>query len=235
MQFEDWSKRWEEARCDVGNFELVLRRWRETPPKECKRLAEGRTCAFPNTVGYRKDPKDSRDKGEQKIERLFLGKEGELKNHFLKASPQDKIFKVVAVCHNVALATQKPGQRITDCLGVIQVGSKSHPLAVEVKVEADNCWFAVVENLQQIRMLKPNADNVRAYLAKHTPFMNCVGAWGMVLAPKAYYDDLTHHLQESEMLLDYLVKKKVEARIILAEATELEIARIRYRAGYWPK
>ncbi len=228
--FYEWSQNWKLARNEVGCCQAVLDLWQSPRmPEECKRPS------WLDVIGYRKS--SAKDRGEQRSERLFLGKAGEMREHSL-IDPTGKhrgAVAVRAIYHNMAQATQRRGQVIADCFGTIHIASrpKLHPLAVEVKETDGNCWFAVVENLQQVRMLRFNAANVLKYFQGRVSRDDFKGAWGMVLAPRSYYVRRNSHLKESERLLDFLAKTK--ARIILAENDELKDGRILWRAGYWPK
>jgi hypothetical protein len=230
MDFGAWSENWRALRSEVGNTLGVIKQWNLHPPAEC--LKPGWNIP----EGCRKETYDGGTRGEQKIEAWFLGEKGGRKIHKLVKPNGKDHYPITAVFQNMGLATRKKGNRIVDCLGILRTKHRHHPLAVEVKVTADNLWYAVVENLQQVRMLRCNVANVQDHFRDKRCVDNFRGAWGLVLAPRTYFkkqkQENRGHVEE---LLDAM-HGKTEARIILGihDIEDIENVDIEYFDGYWP-
>ena len=56
--------------------------------------------------------------------------------------------------NEISFANQRRGQRKIDVLALLKIGDRTTPLVIEVKAKANSCWFAVVENLQQLQLLR---------------------------------------------------------------------------------
>ncbi len=227
MEFKDWSDQWKELREDAGNYKDVLKMWKTSPRDGLNREE------WKGIFGYRKS---GEVKGEKCIEYKFLNIGNEERKHLLVNNSRlpKKHLDIYGVAHNMALGTQRRGQVIPDCLGRVEDRrSVSHPLAVEVKITANDVWFAVVENLQQVRMLRANVGNVKQFFNDK----DFKGAWGMVLAPHKYFYPTSkrdNRLQKALKLIEFMAEK-TEARIILASADRLSESKIDYVGGYWPE
>ncbi len=228
-KFKAWSKAWKDLRKCPGKIDAVLEMYKKTPSHDWLRES------WDAPVGYRKR---RRGHGEQKIEELFLppGPDSNGKHlSLLKTDPLSKI-KVTGIAHNFPMARFRAGQVIADCTGFIRCGKRLHPLTVEVKVSrsAGDSWFAAVENLQQIQMLRSNVKVVEKYWGTKT-WNEARGSWGMVLAPDMFYKKCKNFHHTLELL--ELVHKKTKARIILATWDRLAKKEelINYIGGYWPK
>jgi len=127
---------------------------------------------------------------------------------------------------------------LCDALGFISHGGICHPVAIEVKTTDADPWFAVVENLIQLRLARFNLNNIEQHAIKRSLATKNVqkarGAWGLVLAPSKYFDrDST--LLKAALLLIHELKKRTRARIILATTDDLKEGRIKWIEGsYWP-
>ena len=111
----------------------------------------------------------------------------------------------------------------------------NHPVAVEVKDKANDLWHAVVQNLQQVRMLRGNVANLKSHFENKRGTVGFKGAWGLVLAYRDYYENTAPEMRtEVDALLSSLVEK-TEARIILG-AVDRSLAgdAIAWQGGYWP-
>lgn len=230
MNFSTWSQRWNKLRTFDKNSNMVsevLDLWKTPAPKECLR------SEWPMPRGYRK--RNENDRGEQKIERQLFTEGTFDVTKLTNGKPET--FNLVPIFHNVACATQQKGQTITDALGVLTVGKKKHPVAIEVKVDANDLWYAIVENLKQVKMMRANLGNLGRLIAppETNEDTEYKGTWGIVLAPEAYY---TKHKKSAatgsvlELLTTMLTS--TEARIILVSDSGIETRKLAFKGGYWP-
>lgn len=206
--FESWSKGWKDLRKsrDPG---AVLGYWQDWKPKEWQRTD------WSGKIGeYRHD--EESDIGEKEIESLLF------KRKDIAISTADGISRstVTPVYHQLPLANQRMGQVISDALGILEYPKgKKRPVMVEVKVDANNCWFALIECLQQVQM-------GRAY----PPLRKFVeggaiekGVWGMVLAPSSYFAaSRKKGIMEPCAELLSLLKTQTQARIAFACSDRLK-------------
>ena len=198
LHYQTWSKEWKDARHVIGDIDRIVRLLNQMPTHQWTReqLVE--------VLGFRKNTDE--DKGEQTIERQLLGVRGTERGHNLLI--HGKRYHLKATSHNVALSRHKSGQVIADALGIVDVSSKCHPLAIEIKVTQGNCWSAVVQNIQQVKMLRNNHRNTKRQLKTSG------GAWGIVLAPRCYYDKNPDAVAKSINLLKWL-KDTTKLRVAL--------------------
>jgi hypothetical protein len=185
-----------------------------------------------HALGYRKKSKDGLDRGEQEIERLLFKR-----SHVEIVRERRRPLSLIVTDHNFPLARQSKGQVLCDALGFIDHRSAYHPVAIEVKTTNGDPWFAVVENLIQIRLARSN-HNIEQYAIKHClanrNIQKARGAWGLVLAPSKYFSQNRPHLETALKLIQEL-KSKTQARIILASTDDLKEGRSRWIEGsYWP-
>ncbi len=195
--------------------------------------AQARREGWSHVLGYRKNSKDGLDRGEQQIERLLF-----------ERSPIEIVreegtpLSLMVTDQNFPLARQSRGQVLCDALGFISHGGICHPVAIEVKITDADPWFAVVENLIQIRLARFNLNNIEQHVIKRSlPTKNLQktrGAWGLVLAPSKYFNRDSTLLKATLKLIQEL-KKRTRARIILATTDDLKEGRIKWIEGsYWP-
>lgn len=220
MSFEEWSRKWKAARKAIGAVESVMDLWSMTNvPTGWERQT------WRMGMGYRKRSKNGTDRGEQNIERMFLGAKNQINLHRLKQGRSS--CPILALYHNMPMANQRRGQVIADAFAVLEFKGRFQPLAVEIKWDANDCWFALVENLQQIKMLRRNV----RYLNSFINIPDSKGVWGMVLAPSKYYEINKDSLHACQPLLDRLKEKR--ARVLFACSDELHAHSITSVAGNW--
>jgi hypothetical protein len=124
------------------------------------------------------------------------------------------------------LSKHKTGQVIADAVGKIQISGKWHPLAIEIKVTQGDCWSAVVQNMQQVRMLRAQGRKTL------NQFHADGGVWGMVLAPVRYFDKRPSALRASQELLERL-RRKTHLRIALCYCDSLRDKQIECFWSTW--
>lgn len=237
MNYAEWSRAWKDARHDSTSIDRVLDLWRLRPPKECLRESwptKSRRLR-PTDLGYRKVGIRDAPAGEQVIEKALLGSRGSIREHRLVHGSRSLVLR--ADLHNMALSTEQGEQVIADAFGILEARDSEHPIAIEVKVTQGGWWSAVVQCLQQVRILRFNIDRLQAFCADHLGATRARGAWGMVLAPATYFEKSEHLRAKACLLLERL--RDTQARIIVAESgakgTEwLERQEVRYVAGHWP-
>lgn len=218
MDYNAWHARWEalKAHRQQPSPEAVLEHWAERVP------ALGiRTTAL-GVTGYRKANAGS-PVGEGRIEAAILGHEIVVRNA-IRGEP-----KLHALYHSPPLARTAAGQVYPDALGVLDFNGNRHPIAIEVKVTANDCWSAVVQCLRQVKMLRRKDRWLQTSLPPE--FQRAKGVWGMVLAPSNYYERAGARLPPTLALLKLLHTRKTDARIMLAEWDD-PTGTVRLRAGY---
>lgn len=217
--YTKWCEDWQAAKKKIGDIEEVIRLWQK-PPKGWERIS------WEMGLGFRKGTQE--DRGEQAIERQLLGNNGKINLHTFQ---HRGAYPIIALHHNMALANCRKNQVIADAFGLVAVGGCFHPLAMEVKVTAQNCWSALVQNLQQVRMLRANVCHLQNYLQDVVSGVGR-GAWGMVLAPRAYYDRHPECLNACKKLLKRL-KDDTTGRVVLATSDNLSDHKIGCVIGNW--
>lgn len=226
-QYAQWSKNWKSLRDmpDV-DFKEVLKAWKAHVPDP------GYRTTWQELFGYRHNHPRGQERGEQIIERNFLpDQSGQPRMHRLIRENLE--IQVMGLAHQMPMAQQRQGQVIADCLGTIQCGERTHPVAVEIKDTHANPWHAVIENLQQVRMLRANVRNVQEFFKNRKGIHHFKGSWGMVLAPKRYFEKHKNVLDRSVRLSDFL-RQKTEARIMFVTTDEIGQSVLRHVGGYWP-
>jgi len=216
LSFPDWSAEWKAARVETMDTDHIASLWEKMPTTHKWNRAQ-----LVDVLGFRKNTDE--DKGEQEIERQLLGGAGTVRKHTLVV--QDQCLPLEVLHHNAALSKHKSGQVIADATGRVFVSGKWHPLAIEVKKTQGNCWSAVVQNIQQVRMLRHQSKASK----KH--FDAKGGVWGMVLAPSEYFEKNPTAAQKSIELLHRL--KQTELRIALCYSDALADGRIECFHSNW--
>jgi hypothetical protein len=216
LSFQTWSAEWKVARRRTGDVDAVVKLWKTMPTHGWTREQ------LVDVLGFRKNNK--KDVGEQAIERLLLGPRGTKREHSFLLD--NRCFAFEAHRHAMALSKHRTGQVITDAIGTVQVGGKRHPLAIEIKKTQGDCWSAVVQNMQQVRMLRAQERKTKEELGADG------GAWGIVLAPKAYFDRDLSALRASQQLLERL-KECTDLRIGLCYSDGLPEERIECFWSNW--
>jgi len=210
----------------------VIEYYKQMPPEDALR------DLWSHDLGYRKNNKDGEERGEQEVEKLLLGQRGSIKS--IKIENGKKVLLLYVTDHNFAMANQKSGQVICDAFGFIPKNKTTfRPVAIEVKVTDGNPWYAVVENLIQVRLARTNLNNIEQRAIKELLPDFCLkearGACGLIVAPKKYYST-KKNLDAAKALIAKLIVD-TEARIMLATSDSLTDPepRLTYLAGYWPK
>ncbi|MFH1021771.1 MAG: hypothetical protein V1809_00105 [Planctomycetota bacterium] len=225
----DWSNAWISLMKSPGEYKEVIEQWQE-PIQPCWKRKFWKV-----ELGYRKN--SEKDRGEQKHERALLGRKGCI--GFKTIALRGGQYPFLGIYSDMRLASdfrerKARGQFIADAFGITYIGGRWHPLAVEVKDTNQNVWYAIVENLRQIRMLRANETNMNAFLSE-IGLDKANGAWGMVLAPRKYYErckrDGNKSWECSIKLLSELKKKN--ARICLAITDNLDDGKIEVIEGNW--
>lgn len=216
-KFTDWSVAWKDCR-KRSNTAQILKLWQNPLPQNWKRkIWEGK-------LGYRKR---SDDKGEQQIEARLLNCDGGV-----DVVLDSKTIQLKAIYHNFPLANQRSGQVIADAFGVLEAGNTQRTLMIEVKVSDRNPWYALVENLQQVRLARACAQEVTQFVKKQTGQSPERGTWGLVLAPKKYYERHGREAAACKHLLEEL-KKRTQARVAFGISDFLAEGKIVIRASNW--
>jgi hypothetical protein len=195
--------------------------------------AQAQRGGWSHVLGYRKNSKNGLDRGEQKIERLLFER-----SPIEIVREKGRPLSLMMTDQNFPLARQSRGQVLCDALGFINHGGIYHPVATEVKTTDADPWFAVVENLIQIRLARFNPNNIERHAIKRSLADNNLqsarGAWELVLAPKKYFDQNSTRLEAALKLIQEL-KTRTRARIILAATDDLKEGRLKWIEGsYWP-
>jgi hypothetical protein len=229
MTLKEWADLWQKARKDSDyDCDKVLNIWKKDPSNYYRNAKSWRGIK----LGYRR--KDLDFKGERKYEKALLDKDFV---YFINTK-NSKFMKLEVKYNAFPLANAKRGQTITDCLGVLYDirRERKHPVAIEIKETANNPWFAVVETLQQIRLMRTGVNELEKYFREKISVDTVKGAWGIVLAPDRYYKKKGRAAGAYEAackLCNYMAKRS-RARIIIA-SINLEMGIIEYKAGYWPR
>ena len=220
LTFAEWSKLWEEARCHIGSFDKVIALCKTTP-------RDWQRADWTGDVGYRHNHKEgSGPRGEQHIEKQIL------QGGVHEVIHDDQRYPFRAIYQKMPLANQATGQRVADVFGLLTHRRVVHPVMIEVKTTNRNCWYALVECLQQVRMGRANQPNIQNF-AKQLGLPKPSGIWGMVLAPTAYIkkSEDSGIMQHCLVLLAKL--KPSNNRIAICKSDELSNHLIRVVESNW--
>lgn len=231
MDFAQWSDCWKEMKKDVGNVDRVMELWRLNVPSGCQRNTWNALFCYRHNHKAGGQPR-----GEQMIEKKLLPAQGKKSKEHALFRSEKPTLTLQAIGHKMPMANQSRGQIITDVLGILTVRNVNHPIAIEVKTTDQDPWFAVVENLLQIKMLRNNVGNVLEFFKQHG-IANCKGAWGMVLAPRKYYQKDKQATENALRLIERL-KKESQARLMLIsyrEDSNSESLILDFHGGFWPR
>jgi hypothetical protein len=221
-RFSKWSAEWKAGR-ERNDASAILELWHQPVPRAWAR------AVWTGKLGYRKR---SSDKGEQRTEKELFNRVRE--DFALVFSDQEPSagYRVKTIYHNMPLANQRKGQVIADAFAVLVTGANSRPLFIEVKVTANNPWFALVENLQQIRLARACARKIENFVLESSKHRVERGVWGLILAPENYYARHSARLSKCTHLLDAL-KKGTRARVAFGVSDSLAHGQIRIIAHNW--
>jgi hypothetical protein len=224
-EFERWSDFFKNARPDIGNVERVIEAWKKQPH------IDWLDREWKGEWGYRKNSlPGAEEKGEKRIEGKLLGKTGTLK--LLRLVRNESEHPILTAYHNLPLSNMRRGQVISDALGVVLAEGRVRPLLIEVKVEANNPWYALVECLQQVRLARAGGERICTHLGEHIGSVK-KGAWGIVVASdRKYFTGDRKVLDACKDLLAKL-KEKTEARVGFAFLDERDDSKLIWIAGNW--
>ena len=170
--------------------------------------AQARREGWSHVLGYRKNSKDGLDRGEQQIERLLFER-----SPIEIVGDKCKPLSLLVTDQNFPLTRQSRGQVLCDALGFINHRGICHPIATEIKITDADPWFAVVENLIQTRLARFNLNNIEHYAIKRSlrdlNLQSARGAWGLVLAPRKYFDQNSTRLEAALKLIQEVKKEHV--------------------------
>ncbi len=217
--FAKWSEEFKELKSESkspekNDISRVIQFYKNNPPP-----TDSLRNDWKHDRGFRKNVVDGKYRGEQIIESLLLGEKGKEKT--IHIQNKNRTFEVRVTDHNFPFAADKEGQVICDAFGYYKKGAVYHPVAIEVKVTDGTPWFAVVENLIQIRMARRNLEKIerhgRTILGNALPADKVRGTWGLIVAPKEYYEKPSY--KRACELIDQL-KEDTQVRILLAAIDE---------------
>jgi hypothetical protein len=222
QQFSDWSAGWKDERKRKGiDPAKILALWQRPTTRGWEREIWG------GQVGYRKR---SDNRGELSIEKQLF--DGKPKVISFSEKSANTVCQLAAIYHNMPLANQRKGQVIADAFGVLKIGQFVRPLLIEVKEEANDPWFALVENLQQIRLARACAHKIQEFVLKSSKERVERGVWGLILAPESYYNNHAASLTKCRALLDTL-RQTTRARVAFGSSDCLASGRIKIVAHNW--
>jgi hypothetical protein len=191
-----------------------------------------------HAVGLRKKPSKKKFENENRIEELLLEQP---EKPIRIVGPRDHHLDLRVIEQSFALAEPKKGQIVPDALGFIKHRGVVHPVVIEVKVQDNDPWFAVVENLIQIRFARSNVDNIEQRAIRVSLVAEALekarGTWGLVVAPQAYFNKHPNETFAALRLISAL-RDKTRARIIVCSCDGLEQGQrlLQWINGsYWPR
>jgi len=226
-QFAAWSSEFKQARSLVGDLDAVRQVWKKPIPDQW--IRENKWKREPGFVPAKK--RDCRP-GEGIVEEQLFNARLLSISHGRGASK--RIYPFVPIYHQMAMTCHSSGQVITDLVGTAVIGAKLKTLMVEVKVDksAGDAWYAIVENLQQIKLGR-GCDGVISGFFSDWKLPAGDAAWGLVLAPAEYWARQTKScLGECRRLLKML-KTEMHARIACASVGKHHLIRIKKDLSNW--
>jgi len=190
LSYRDWSAQWARGRQYTGaqiskqalpsRIESVTSLWNMEMPLGWER----ENWAFLKQRGFRRGDEHS-PQPEHKLEKdLFDLPTWQVKGGTIS-------MKLYPELNEISFGNQGDGQRKIDVLALLEIEDRTTPLAIEMKGKStNNCWFAVVENLQQLRLLHSYPQSRLALNRWLKPFehLPLSQSWGMVLAPPPFFD-----------------------------------------------
>jgi hypothetical protein len=229
--FKNWSESFRSLRTQVGNVNGVVNVWNKRLPQDClDRRWDG-------LWGFRTNSLEGAENaGEKEIERRLLGKAGTLKQLCLVRSESDDPAEpeqpLLTAYHRFPLSNKKQGQVISDVLGVVLAGGRMRPILIEVKVKANDPWYALVECLQQVKLSRLSGERICQHLKRRIDSVQ-KGAWGIVVArDRTYFTKDPAVLEDCKKLL-LALKEGTNARICFAVLDELDDSKLVCIAGNW--
>jgi len=175
MTLLDKSYSWADARKDKsGNIDGVL----SLIGKGMSLIRGRQKMGYP----FKPDGRQRRGRvcGEIEVEAKLLGK------RVILSKGNKRISEVCFLSNAAGIGSKKKGNVITDLFGL---DDKESPVVGEVKIRDNNPWYAVVECVQQIALLRADRKHLQEWLKGHSykKDLRGAGSWGMVIAPEKYW------------------------------------------------
>lgn len=182
---------WKKAQEDTGNIESVLYLCK----KGLNNIRGKRGLDYPFKLNDKQ--RRSSIRGEVKIEKILLAKTcGIFKN-------DRKITTVTFKTNAAGLGLRKKGNIIADLFGTDEKGS---PVAGEIKITHKNPWYATVESVAHVALMRGDRKNLFRWLQKELgENIQGTGAWGLVIAPPKYWKK--KEIDAAKSLIESLQKK----------------------------
>jgi hypothetical protein len=235
LSYREWSVEWAQARRYPGaqiseealpsRIESVINLWNLEMPSDWERG----NWAYLQQRGFRRGDK-CEPQPEHKLEKEFFGLSAwEVKGGTLP-------MHVYPELNEISFGNQGNGQRKIDVLAILKMEDRTIPLAIEMKGKStNNCWFAVLENLQQLRLLHNYPQSQLALNPWLKPFeqLPLSQSWGMVLAPPPFFDakgQKQNSFRQTNELVRAL-RKQLGIIILLAAFNKKVRGQIDLRAG----
>ena len=235
---EKWVCAWADAFKPVQNS----RAWKSCEISDLvENIATARTTKIPKTalrniiehtvaIGSGLRSKSSRDVPvkEAAIEADLLNQ----KSIDIYTEDKKLIGKAHILYQQLFLFKSKQNQVKPDLAGWIELYENSNIkkkiTCFEVKDDANNCGYALVENCRQIDLLRRNPGQVHAL---GDPGEKLRAAWGAIIAPATYYLSAKNDLNKAIDLATTLAKR-TQLRIGFLEWNNLD-KHLVYRGGSW--
>jgi hypothetical protein len=194
--FSDWALEWIRLATYTGHtvprvdvqIERVVQLWNQLIPGTWQRGEDARLLDPDRRYCRSNDAVDAKRRGEHKIEYDLL--------HLSPAVRAVDVMgaRLVDGVNAVPLAKDAAGGRLgnveADLLLLVRNSKGRHRLeVVEVKVTSNDPWFASIENLRQLRLLKESTEARRLFVSRqsHLGLRASLPFSGLVLAPLAFY------------------------------------------------
>ena len=233
--FSEWALEWIRLAKYTGasvpdvdeRIEQIVELWDREIPGTWRRGQDARLLDPKRRYCRGNDAEDAKRRGEHKIEYELLCRCTDASSTCVMGA------RLVDGVNAVPLARDSAGGRVgnveADMLLLVQDSAGLHSLeVVEVKVTSNNAWFASVENLRQLRLLKESGETRRLFamrrgdpgLSEDLPFS------GLVLAPRGFYSghgQKGNAVPPARKLLERLrLDAGVDVRLAVWEACTIE-------------
>jgi hypothetical protein len=193
--FGEWSQRWMELASYTGRdvpdlerrIEGVCSLWRAAIPSGWERPLDSRLT----------DPR-RRYLRAHASGRPRPGSEHELEYEILTPDPADvptRCFggRLIDGINAVPLTRDTKGGRAgnveADMLLLVEDGGRHRLLLVEAKTGSNNAFFAVVENLRQLKLFNVSQTARRIFPTRHPELVNPLPVVGVALGPRSFLAD----------------------------------------------
>jgi hypothetical protein len=184
---------WDKAKNDVGNVKIV----QELIQSEKVYTRGMRNKPYLITLAGKQ--RRSSVRGEAKIEKALLS--GPKRRKVCWVIKEGKKIKSIYFLDNaVTLGSTRKDNVITDLFGLDDIGS---PVCGEVKISDKNPWYAVVECIRQVVLVRSDRKFLMKNLReKEQKNIRGRGSWGLVIAPPRYWGKAEFF--KAKKLVDYL-------------------------------